>query len=182
MIEITYLQTFIFITAVWILIRVIAALKNKTVSVKRELLLLLVYICLIVIARFVYFGFHLVDGKIDTFKIDLSRNEDNKLNLIPFFFLFDRYDGWLMNVIGNTAMFIPVGICWPLCFKKLDNLFKGIAAGAGLSLFIELTQLLSFERYTDVDDLILNTAGAGFGALIFFTVSRIAKKVRQKKE
>ena len=87
-----------------------------------------------------------------------------------------------MNVIGNTAMFIPVGICWPLCFKKLDNLFKVIAAGAGLSLFIELTQLLSFERYTDVDDLILNTAGAGFGALIFFMVSKIAKKVRQKKE
>ena len=85
MIEITYLQTFVFITAVWILIRVIAALKNKTVSVKRELLLLLVYICLIVIARFVYFGFHLVDGKIDPFKIDLSRNADNKLNLIPFF-------------------------------------------------------------------------------------------------
>ena len=182
MIEITYLQMFIFITAVWIFIRVIVALKSKTFSIKRELLLLLVYICLVVIARFVYFGFHLVDGKIDTFKIDFSRNVDNKINIIPFYFLFDRYDGWLMNVIGNTAMFIPVGICWPLCFKKLDNFFKALVAGAGLSLLIELTQTLSFERYTDVDDLILNTAGAGFGALIFFMVSKIAETVKARKE
>lgn len=172
MIEITYLQMILFITAAWIIVRAAVAIKQKTLSFKRELLLLLVYICFVVIARFVYFGFHLVDGKIATLKIDISKITLNDFNLIPFYFVFDRYGGWLMNVIGNIAMFIPVGIVWPLCFPRLNNFLKATLAGAGFSLFIELTQILCFERYTDIDDLILNTAGAAIGAFIYFAVAK----------
>ena len=58
MIEISYLQMFIFITLIWILVRFIIAIRFKKFSVKRELQMLLVYICLAVIARFVYFPLH----------------------------------------------------------------------------------------------------------------------------
>lgn len=170
MIEFTFTQILIFITAVWIITRIIVALKSRDFSVKRELQLLLVYVCLIVIARFVLFGFHLVDGKLDTLKIDFSKNSTEKIHLIPFYCLYDRYDGWILNIIGNITMFIPVGIVWPACFKELDSIKKVIMAGAGFSLLIELAQLFFYERHSDVDDLILNTCGVAIGAIIFFSI------------
>ncbi|HCW04256.1 MAG TPA: hypothetical protein DGK91_06850 [Clostridium sp.] len=74
-------------------------------------------------------------------------------------------------------MFIPVGIVWPICFKKLDNIGKAILAGAIFSLLIEISQLLFYERCSDIDDLILNTAGVAIGALIYFG----CKKLRGRK-
>jgi len=81
-----------------------------------------------------------------------------------------------MNIIGNIAMFIPVGIVWPICFSKLDTIRKNILAGAGFTLFIEVTQLFCIGRHTDVDDLILNTSGVAIGACIVFLIRRMQKK------
>ena len=172
MLEITYTQLLLFITAAWICIRLVVRFKTGEFSIKRELNLLLVYACIVVIARFVFFGFHLVDGKLDTLKIAPSLNTPDMVSMIPFYFLNDRYAGWQINVIGNIAMFIPVGIVWPLCFKKLDSVWKTVLAGGGFSLLIELLQLLSYERHSDVDDLILNTCGVLIGALICFGIMR----------
>ena len=69
MIEITYLQLFLLITIIWIITRSVADAKTKAFSIKRELQVLLVFICIVVIFRFVYFGFHLENGKIPTLKI-----------------------------------------------------------------------------------------------------------------
>ena len=180
MFEITYFQMVIFITAAWIFVRLVAAAVNKTFSVKRELLLLLVYVCLIVLARFVYFPLHLIEGKIGTLTIGLEPGFAEHIHVKPFYFITDAYDGQIINVIGNFTMFIPVGIVWPVCFKKLDNVFKALLACFGLSLFIELSQLLCYDRHTDIDDLILNTSGALFGILIVFIIRKI--KSSRKKE
>ncbi len=94
------------------------------------------------------------------------------ISIIPFYFLVDRYDGWKMNIIGNITMFIPVGIVLPICFSKLNTITKAILAGAGLSLFIEVTQLFCLGRHTDVDDLILNTIGVVIGVCIVFLIRR----------
>jgi glycopeptide antibiotics resistance protein len=83
------------------------------------------------------------------------------------------YDGWQINIIGNITMFIPVGLAWPLCFKKLDTIGKTVLVGAGFPLFIEITQLPFYDRCSDVDDLILNTTGIFIGALIYFGVTRL---------
>ncbi|MBO4592206.1 MAG: VanZ family protein [Eubacterium sp.] len=174
--EITYLQLWIFITILWIITRFVVSVKTKTFSIKRELQLLLVYICIIVITRFVYFGFHLENGKIPPLKLGIEDDINKMINIKPFFFLKDRYDGWLMNIIGNIAMFIPVGIVWPICFKKLDTFIKTVLAGAGYTLFIEVTQLFCLGRHTDIDDLILNTTGVIIGACIVFVIRRIRNK------
>ena len=168
MLEITYFQLLIFISIIWIITRLAIAIKSKTFSLKRECQLLLVYICIVVISRFVYFGFHLEDGKIPTLKIGFGDNIHEMISIIPFYFLVDRYDGYMMNIIGNIMMFIPVGVVWPICFSKLDTIRKNILAGAGFSLFIEVTQLFCLGRHTDVDDLILNTIGVAIGAFIVF--------------
>ncbi|MCR4685890.1 MAG: VanZ family protein [Lachnospiraceae bacterium] len=176
MIEITYFQLFLFITIIWIIIRFVVAIKSKTFSLKRECQLLLVYVCIVVICRFVYFGFHLENGKIPTLKVGFEDNIRDMISLIPFYFLVDRYDGWKMNIIGNITMFIPVGIVWPICFSRLDTIRKTILAGAGFTLFIEVTQLFCLGRHTDVDDLILNTLGVAIGACILFLIRRVQMK------
>ncbi len=175
MIKISYMQMYIFITIVWILVRAAIAIAFKNFSVKRELQMLLVYICLVVIARFVYFPLHHVDGKIGSLIIGYTAKQADMISLIPFYFLFDRYDGWLTNIIGNIAMFIPVGIVWPICFRKLDSIKKTVFAGMVFTLSIELTQLLCPERHTDIDDLILNSSGVVIGACILFAVRKCRK-------
>ena len=177
MIEISYMELLLFITILWIIIRGIVAVKSRHFSIKRELQMLLVYICIAVISRFVYFGLHRENGKIPTLRIGFP---DPEISLIPFYFLADRYDGWLINIIGNIAMFIPVGIVWPICFTKLDSVKKTIAAGAGYTLFIELSQLFCYGRHTDIDDLILNTCGASIGAVILFAIRKKRRNASHK--
>ncbi len=175
MIEITFFQLWLITTILWIITRIAVAIKEKKASVKREIQLLLVYVCIVVIFRFVYFEFHLDNGKLPTLKLGFGDDIHDIISLIPFFFLVDRYDGWQMNIIGNIAMFIPVGIVWPICFRKLDSFKKTVLAGAGFTLFIEVTQLFCLGRHTDVDDLFLNTLGATIGAWIVFMVRGLKK-------
>ena len=179
MFEITYQGMFVFITLAWIAVRAICGVRRGNVDFKYEAKLLLVYICLVVIARFVYFPMRLVEGKIGTLTMDVDKIFPLWINLIPIVHLADVYDGWLVNIIGNVTMFIPVGIVWPLCFKKLDTLGKTVLVTAGFPLFIEITQLPFYDRCSDVDDLILNTTGIFIGALIFFCVRYLV--IRKKK-
>lgn len=167
MFEITYWELLGFITLLWVIVRVLVGLKAKKFSWAEELKMLLVYVCIVVIARIVNFPMRHVDGHIGTMKFDSSKVFPLWVNLIPIVHLFDVYDGWQINIIGNIAMFIPVGIVWPVCFKKLDSVGKTVLAGAGFTLFIEITQLPFYERCSDVDDLLLNTCGVVIGALIF---------------
>ena len=173
MFEITYKGLFIVITLAWIVTRAICGIKNKRVDWKYEVRLLTVYICLVVIARIVYFPMRLVEGRIASLVLDVDKIFPLWINLIPIVHLFDVYDGWLINIIGNVTMFIPVGLAWPFCFKKLDTLGKTVLAGAGFPLFIEITQLPFYDRCSDVDDIILNTTGIFIGALIYFGVKRL---------
>lgn len=171
----------IFITITWILFRIIKGIRNQKVSIKREMQLLLVYICIIVICRFVYFPLQhdiygiapLVFAKNVVFPL--------RINLIPFNFLTDIYRGWQINIIGNILMFVPVGIVWPICFKELDNIKKTVLAGFGFTLLIELSQLPFFDRCSDVDDLILNTTGAAIGAVIYFGIRRIKRAYASRR-
>ena len=134
------------------------------------------YICLVVIARFVYFPMRLVEGRIGSLVLDVDKIFPLWINLIPVVHLFDVYDGWLINIIGNVTMFIPVGLAWPFCFKKLDTLGKTVLVGAGFPLFIEITQLPFYDRCSDIDDIILNTTGIFIGALIYFGVKLLKNR------
>lgn len=69
----------------------------------------------------------------------------------------------LVNIVGNVAIFIPFGFAVRLVSRR--GIIFSTAAGAALSLFVEICQI-PMPRYTDVDDLLLNTAGALIGALL----------------
>ena len=173
MFEITYKGLFIFITLAWVTVRVICDIRNQKVDWKSEGKLLTVYICLVVIARIVYFPLRLVEGHIASLILDVEKIIPLWINIVPIVHLFDVYEGWQINIIGNIMMFIPVGLTWPFCFKKLDTIGKTVLAGTGFPLFIEITQLPFYDRCSDVDDLILNTTGILIGAIIYFGVKRL---------
>ncbi|MCQ2579955.1 MAG: VanZ family protein [Treponemataceae bacterium] len=175
MFEIKYWTAFAFIAAVWILIRLIINFTAKNFSLKNEAKMLLVFIGIVVIVRIVYFPWHHVNGKIGTLKFDSSKILPFWINFVPIIHMFDSYDGWLMNIIGNITMFIPIGIFWPLCFKELNSIGKSTLAGIGFTLFIETSQLLFYERCTDIDDLLMNTTGYIIGTLIYFAIKKICK-------
>ncbi len=165
-----------FITLCWIITRLAVFLWKKEFNILREVQLILVYICIVVISRMVFLPLHHVNGHIGTLIFDATKILPFRMNLRPFTFLSDFYDGWQVNIIGNIAMFIPVGIVWPVCFKKLNTLGKSIIAGGGFSLLIEIAQLLFFDRCSVVDDLLLNTTGVAIGSLIYFGIKKAAQK------
>lgn len=93
MFEITYKGLFIFITLAWIAARVICGLRKHKVDWKYEAKLLTVYICLVVIARIVYFPMRRVEGRIVNLVLDVDKIFPLWINLIPIVHLFDMYDG-----------------------------------------------------------------------------------------
>ena len=178
MIEIYYSQMVLVISALWLLVRVLFWLKNKKIDWIREAQLLLVYICIIVVVRFTFCPFGKVDGKIQPLLFDKDKILPIWLNFVPFVYWFDypTMKEALLNLIGNTTMFIPLGIVWPSVFKKLDTHGKVIAAGVGVTLTIEILQLPFFGRATDIDDLILNSLGFLMGYGIYLLIRKLRKR------
>ena len=178
MLEISYTHMFIFISLVWLMIRGICWLKTKRIDLKREAALLLVYICIVVVVRFTFCPFGKVDGQIQPLLFNASQMFPPRINLIPVVYLLDYLIAGeaVLNVVGNTAMFIPIGIIWPMVFKELDSHGKVIAAGVGFSLCIEILQLPFFDRVTDIDDLILNS----LGFLIGYGICLLLRKYKKK--
>ena len=89
MIGISYSSVMVGITVLWILVRAADCLLQKKFSIKRELQLLLVYICVVVVTRFTFFPFSKVDGQVQPLLFDASRIFPPRINLLPVVYLFD---------------------------------------------------------------------------------------------
>ena len=178
MLAITYPSIIIAISIAWVLVRFLVNKKENNFRWKRELQLMLVYICIVVVTRFTFFPFSKVDGRVQPLLFDAAIMFPPRMNLVPMVNLlnYEIFREMLINVVGNTAMFIPLGIVWPSVFKKLDTHKKVIAAGVGYSLCIEILQLLFYDRVTDVDDLILNSLGYLIGYGLYLLVKSIKNR------
>lgn len=177
MLRISYASMVSGISILWCLVRIALAVKNRGFSWKREFQLIPAYICMIVVARFTFFPFSKVNGQIQPLIFDASKAFPPRINLLPFVYLFDypQMRDALLNLIGNTAMFIPMGIVYPLVYKKLDTHKKIILAGIGYSLCIELLQLPFYDRVSDIDDLLLNSLGFILGYLLYLLITKRKK-------
>jgi glycopeptide antibiotics resistance protein len=181
MLCISYSAMLVFISMVWLLTRVYYCVKSRRCSLKRELQLLPVYICLIVVARFTFFPFGTVNGRIQPLVFDAANALNCRINLIPLVNLLDYENVWEipLNVIGNFAMFVPIGIIWPTVFQQLHTHRRAIAAGIAFSACIEILQLPFFDRVTDVDDLILNSLGYLLGYGIYLAAKKLRRRHNQ---
>jgi glycopeptide antibiotics resistance protein len=89
-----------------------------------------------------------------------------RINLHPFL-MFRQFRLASTQVIGNLVMLLPLGIYIPLLFPGLSGFFRVFIICLCVSISIELMQLITSVRSTDIDDVILNTFGAVIGYVLY---------------
>ena len=86
-----------------------------------------------------------------------------RLSLVP---LRDLLTMGPLGIVGNLLVFAALGFFAPLRFAALASVPRILAIGAGCSVLVEVAQyVLQLDRVSSVDDVLLNTAGAGLAAL-----------------
>jgi glycopeptide antibiotics resistance protein len=124
------------------------------------------------------FVFRLLVFKIQMLRIGHLRfrftGETGEANLAPFrtIGLYLREPQSLislLNLAGNVALFVPVGVLASLVFRGL-RWWGALALAVGVGLAIEGTQAALRVGIFDVDDVILNGLGVmvGYGAVAAF--------------
>lgn len=77
------------------------------------------------------------------------------------------------EMVGNVVMLVPVAFLATARWEAIRGFGRVTLAGAALSLFIETMQFaLSLGRQPSVTDVIMNTAGAALGYLLFLLLRR----------
>ena len=111
--------------------------------------------------------------------VDLSVQLQN-LQLIPFWEISVAFTGsWhAYMLLGNVIMFAPIGFFVALLFRE-PRWWKSLLAGACSSLFVETVQFF-IGRSSDIDDVILNTAGAILGWALAWLVMKLWPGVTQR--
>ena len=74
---------------------------------------------------------------------------------------------FVLNVIGNIVVFMPIGMFLPSLFLRCRNLSFTTILSFELSLCVEVVQLVTKVGSFDVDDLLLNTLGGILGYIIY---------------
>jgi glycopeptide antibiotics resistance protein len=91
-------------------------------------------------------------------------------------------------LIGNVLAFVPVGVLVPLLRPTKRPWLTVLIAGFLLSVSVEVGQLaaslvIGFPyRQSDIDDVIVNTIGAGGGYALLGGISGIARAVKPRLE
>lgn len=162
----------------WLLVRAGVWLKHRKVDWKHEALLLLLFVDLAIIIRFVFFPRDLVDGHIQPLLFSAAEAMPMRVNMVPLVHLldFDSVRDILWNVVGNAVMFVPTGIVLPIIYKHGSRFWKVLAGGAFISLCIEVLQLPFPSRASDFDDIILNTLGVLVGFCIYAAIHHFTKR------
>lgn len=86
------------------------------------------------------------------------------------------------NLFGNILIFMPYGYFLTMAGKR-KSFFRTLFYSMGLSLGVEVMQLLTKVGSFDVDDILLNTVGGVLGFLIYMTGDLIRRRhVRNRKK
>ncbi|SCL65460.1 VanZ like family protein [Micromonospora chersina] len=71
-----------------------------------------------------------------------------------------------VQIVGNLLVFAALGFLATLRFAALASVPRILALAAGCSVLVEVAQYaLRLGRVSSVDDVLLNTAGAGLASL-----------------
>ena len=91
----------------------------------------------------------------------------------------------IQQLVGNVVLFVPLGILLPLLSTRCRRFAMTAAVGLSASVGIELVQLallltLAARRSVDVDDVILNLAGACIGYLVWRGAHAFARAIARR--
>ena len=108
-------------------------------------------------------------------------------NFIPFKTIIEyvqRYmDGYrnlsVLNLLGNLALFVPMGMALPCLFKKLNRFWKVVLWVLGMVVVVEIAQGVLRVGSIDIDDVIFNVSGAmvGYGIIKIPFINKLLKRI-----
>jgi glycopeptide antibiotics resistance protein len=103
-------------------------------------------------------------------------------NLVPFHTLAIYWrnlgsEFWMRNLFGNLALLLPLGLLGPIALPALGRWWRIALVALLSSVAIEVIQLAVPDRSADIDDVIVNLAGALLGYLVF-AIARAVRKPR----
>lgn len=113
----------------------------------------------------------------------------SNLNLIPlqtvssYLYLLNSASGAalrhaIVNLAGNVVMFIPLGFFLPAVSGKYHRFKRTMLLCAGLIILIEAIQLFTLLGSCDIDDFLLNMAGAAIGYWFYRLLHNVFDKTR----
>lgn len=156
-------------------------MKDKTKKTIRSIGVFLFLIYVLLLVYFLFFS--------EEYGRGTEAEHFYRYNLIPFveikrFWKYRELVGktaFYTNIFGNVFGFFPFGFILPIIKPKMERMSLIVLAGFLLSLGVEIIQLWAMVGCFDVDDLILNTLGAGIGYIGFTVCNRIRRKYYGKK-
>ncbi|WP_433796903.1 VanZ family protein [Actinoplanes sp. CA-252034] len=100
----------------------------------------------------------------------LLPGDEARVSLVPLRDLFTVFAAGpvtiVVQIVGNLLVFAALGFFGPIRFAALASVPRVLAVAAAGSALVEAAQyVLQLDRVTSVDDVLLNTAGAGLAAL-----------------
>lgn len=134
--------------------------KNRTIPKTRISILLLVFYYYLCVMLTNIVGIPTLSEYIRLSRLGEAFFNPN-INLIPF------SDGFSLSFILNIFLFIPLGFLCPLISKSYQCVKNTLLIGCGLSFSIEIVQLFTLYRATDINDLITNIIGTLIGYFCF---------------
>lgn len=134
--------------------------KNKTISKIRISILFLVFYYYLCVMLTNIVGIPTLSEYIRLSRLGEAFFNPN-INLIPF------SDGFSLSFILNIFLFVPLGFLCPLISKSYQSIKNTLLIGCGLSFTIEIVQLFTLYRATDINDLITNIVGTLIGYFCF---------------
>jgi glycopeptide antibiotics resistance protein len=99
-------------------------------------------------------------------------------NFIPFYRIYYYLSGQepylvgALNLVGNIVLFIPMGIFIPVIFERIKTAKRLLITMAILCFCIEVLQLITTTGQFDIDDVLLNVAGAMIGYCLYRSYKR----------
>ncbi|MDK4450926.1 VanZ family protein [Enterococcus casseliflavus] len=76
-------------------------------------------------------------------------------------------DGISLSFVLNVFLFIPLGFLCPTISSAYERAKVIFIMGLSLSIFIEISQLFTLHRVTDINDVITNITGTMIGYFLF---------------
>lgn len=95
-----------------------------------------------------------------------DKAEETHCFLTPFWSYSVLYNRRIAEIVLNVLMFIPIGVLVSINVKK-KGLLMILGIGCGLSLTIELLQLITRRGVFNIDDVIHNTLGCAIGYVAY---------------
>lgn len=125
------------------------------------------------------------------FGAPLARPDDAYLaghwiNLVPFATILDQVRSGrgsaLVQLVGNVGLLLPLGLLGPVVMPSLRRVGRLALVALGGAVAIELIQLVAtgarlIDRSVDIDDVILNVAGALLGWLVWRGVALLWERL-----